>query len=167
MPLSVAAGRDSYRSTACQRNSSEEFVLAVRTDSRLQTGQNPILVNANCTSGAQVGQTVNDLQGLSLVLAVDDGQNPPTATDCPSAGPRPWTALPTPPAPAKSVAARTAERLIPATDLLRHRRPSVHRPTRRHQAGGLSRRVSSQEVPGPNIKLSRYRPTVIDNLNPT
>ena len=68
MPLSVAAGRDSYRSTACRRNSSEKFVLAVRTDSRLQTGQNPILVNANCTSGAQVGQTFNDLQCLSHVL---------------------------------------------------------------------------------------------------
>ncbi len=79
-----------------------KYVGKPGVDERLQTGQNPILVSANATSGAQVGQTFNDKQGLSLVLAVDTGGTAPTAADC-----MPATQLPkpvNPPLPAGATA---------------------------------------------------------------
>ena len=53
------------------------------TTERLQTGQNPILVSANSTSGAMVGQTFNDAQGASLVLAVATKGQTTTTLTCP------------------------------------------------------------------------------------
>ena len=53
------------------------------TTERLQTGQNPILVSANSTSGAMVGQTFNDAQGASLVLAVAVKGQTTTTLTCP------------------------------------------------------------------------------------
>ena len=53
------------------------------TTERLQAGQNPILVSANSTSGAMVGQTFNDAQGASLVLAVATKGQTTTTLTCP------------------------------------------------------------------------------------
>jgi len=80
-----------------------KYVGKPGVDERLQTGQNPILVSANATSGAKVGQTFNDKQGLSLVLAVDNGQTAPTAADC-----MPATQLPKPVNPPLPPGATTA-----------------------------------------------------------
>ena len=65
-----------------------KFVMTPGTATEtLQTGQNPILVSANSTSGATVGQFFNDQQGRSLVLAVAaDGQKTTTLT-CPQTPP--------------------------------------------------------------------------------
>jgi len=80
-----------------------KYVGKPGVDERLQTGQNPILVSANATSGAQVGQTFNDKQGLSLVLAVDTDGTAPTAADC-----MPATQLPKPVNPPLPAGATTA-----------------------------------------------------------
>ncbi len=113
----------------------DPYVGTPGVDERLQTGQNPILVSANATSGAQVGQTFNDKQGLSLVLVVDNGQTPPTAADCPSAAqpPKPVN----PPLPA---GATTAKRHAVPVGTAQRRLRRQQRPQRLDRGSDAARR---------------------------
>ena len=61
-----------------------KFVGTPGVNERLQTSrQNPILVSANSTSGAAVGQFFNDAQGRSLVIAVALNDQKTTTLTCP------------------------------------------------------------------------------------
>lgn len=70
-----------------------KYVGTPGQDERLKPGENPISVSSNAT----VGSTFNDAQGRSYVIAVDNGQEPPS---CPATPPGPIPPCPTTSAPA-------------------------------------------------------------------
>jgi hypothetical protein len=101
----------------------------------LQEGGNPISVSVNAipifdkdtmTAEDLVGQSFNDQQGRSYVLAVDVGQEEPSRDECPLTTTEPTptpTPTPTPeatptPTPEDSVAGETATNTLPPTDTL-------------------------------------------------
>lgn len=60
-----------------------KYVGTPDVDERLQTGDNPISVSSSSTGGTAVGSFFADAQGRSFVLAIDNGQPEPPASDCP------------------------------------------------------------------------------------
>lgn len=61
-----------------------KYVGTPGEDERLQTGQNPISVSSNAIKDYKgVGSYFNDAQGRSYVLAIDEGQDEPSVSQCP------------------------------------------------------------------------------------
>lgn len=66
-----------------------KYVGTPGIDERLQTGQNPISVSVNAIPNFQgVGSFFADAQGRSFVLAFDEGQEEPDASECPTGSAR-------------------------------------------------------------------------------
>jgi hypothetical protein len=77
----------------------------------LQTGQNPISVSINSLvedGEVSIGDEFEDAQGLSIVIAFDDGENDPGIGDCPGFVPATTTTGVAPPPPPASTTTTTS-----------------------------------------------------------
>jgi len=94
MPIALLGGVAMASSASAESGNPDakvfvcKFVGTPGVNERLQTSrQNPILVSANSTSGAAVGQFFNDAQGRSLVIAVALNDQKTTTLTCPQTPP--------------------------------------------------------------------------------